>query len=94
MWIEKNILKSQRHYFVKDVISHKIEPNGDLRFLVRWMGYSSKEDTWEPEETVKGTDCLEKYYHKVNLVHIHSPNQSDNSTLNVWIYVQNVLCWQ
>ena len=35
-------------YVVEDILAHKVLKDGELRFLVRWEGYSQEHDTWEP----------------------------------------------
>ena len=35
-------------WLVKKVFRHRVTKSGKFEFLVRWQGYGSEEDTWEP----------------------------------------------
>ena len=55
-------------FFVHSIIDHKIAPHPltyakgpALLFKVKWEGYDSSEDSWEPYVNVKRTDCLYDY---------------------------------
>ena len=59
------------HIFFHSIIDHTISPHPStyakgsaLLFKVKWEGYESSEDSWEPYVNVKRTDCFEKYYKK------------------------------
>jgi hypothetical protein len=56
-------------FFVHSIIDHKIAlhpstyaKGSTLLFKVKWEGYDSFEDSWEPYVNVKRTDCFEEYY--------------------------------
>ena len=58
-------------FFVHSIIDHKIAPQSStyakgtaLLFKVKWEGFNSSEDSWEPYVNVKRTDCFEEYYKK------------------------------
>ncbi|KAH7704525.1 Chromobox protein-like protein 5 [Aphelenchoides avenae] len=44
-------------------ISDSRTRNGETEYKVQWKGYSAKDSTWEPEESLKGTaaDAIEEY---------------------------------
>jgi hypothetical protein len=55
-------------FFVHSIIDHKIAPHPSayakgpaLLFKVKWEGYDSSEDSWEPYVHVKRTDYFEEY---------------------------------
>ncbi|KAI1446118.1 hypothetical protein F5Y02DRAFT_417414 [Annulohypoxylon stygium] len=55
-------------YIVEKIISHVVEPNGVLKFKVKWEGYEKKSDqTWEDDENLKenASDVLEEYLKSV-----------------------------
>ena len=50
------------------VVDHKVAPHPQtyakclaLLFKVKWEGYDSTEDSWEPYINVKRTDCFDNY---------------------------------
>ena len=56
------------HYHVHSLLDHKIAPHPQsygkgpaLLFRVRWEGYDSSEDSWEPYINVTRTDCFDDY---------------------------------
>ena len=56
-------------FFIQSIVDHKIAPHPStyakgpaLLFKVKWEGYDSSEDSWEPYVNVKRTDCFEEYY--------------------------------
>jgi hypothetical protein len=36
------------HYYVESVLNHKYNDDGQLMLQIRWLGYDSTGDTWEP----------------------------------------------
>jgi len=55
-------------FHVQSIIDHKIDPypqtyakDPALLFKVKWEGYDSSDDSWEPYKNVKRTDCLNDY---------------------------------
>ncbi len=58
-------------FFVHSIVDHKIAPHPltyakgpALLFKVKWEGYDSSEDSWEPYVNVKRTDCFDDYIKK------------------------------
>ncbi len=53
---ETDTSKSQENeeeeYEVEEIIGKKVFSGGEMRFLVKWVGYSSKFNTWEPKENL------------------------------------------
>ena len=39
-------------YEVEKICGKKITSSGELKYLVKWVGYSEKESTWEPAITL------------------------------------------
>ncbi len=55
-------------FHVHSLVEHKIAPHPStytkgpaLLFKVKWEGYDSSEDSWEPCVNVKRTDCFGDY---------------------------------
>ena len=47
-------------YEVERIVAHKIE-KGTLRYLVKWVGYDDKENTWEPEQNLRCPRIVREY---------------------------------
>ncbi|KAI2617790.1 heterochromatin protein one [Hypoxylon sp. NC1633] len=55
-------------YIVEKIIAHAVEPDGTLKFKVKWEGYDKKSDqTWEEDDNLKenASDVLEEYLHSL-----------------------------
>lgn len=50
----------EEDYEVEDIVNHKTE-RGKTSFLIRWKGWASEHDTWEPESTLSCPEIVEKY---------------------------------
>lgn len=44
----------------------QIHRNNKREFLIRWKGYSSKSDSWEPEENLDCKDLIDRFMEKVD----------------------------
>lgn len=51
---------------VEKIVDVYVHRNNKREFLIRWKGYSSKSDTWEPEEHLDCKDLIEKFMGKVD----------------------------
>ena len=41
-------------YNVEKILKKKRTPDGEVHYLVKWEGYDSSENTWEPPENFSG----------------------------------------
>ena len=58
------IIDDQEEFEVEDIINHRKDKwySGEIKFKVCWKGYSSANDTWEPEQALSNTnEVLSKY---------------------------------
>jgi hypothetical protein len=53
---------------VEKVLEVKFKKQGKREFLIRWKGFPSSADTWEPEENLNCTDLINKLMAKVDKV--------------------------
>ena len=56
-----DLIDGEEEYKVEVVLGHRGRP-GRRMFLIRWKGYSSVEDTWEPERNLGNAQPLIKEY--------------------------------
>lgn len=52
-------------YEVDRILDVCIHRDNKREFLIRWKGYSSNSDSWEPEENLDCKDLIEKFMGKV-----------------------------
>ncbi|KAL3810410.1 hypothetical protein ACHAXA_007038 [Cyclostephanos tholiformis] len=48
-------------YKVEKIVDHWSDKRGVLLYRTRWMGYTAKDDTWEPAENVSSTGHIDRY---------------------------------
>jgi transposase InsO family protein len=50
-------------YTVENIVRHKGRRGSpQLRYLIKWKGYPSSENTWEPLENIFDEECIAKYW--------------------------------
>lgn len=52
-------------YVVSEIVSHRKGLFNRYEYLIKWEGFSSEENTWEPKKNLYGSDCLKmlQQYH-------------------------------
>lgn len=58
--------EDETEYEVEKIIEVHFKRNGMRDYLVRWKGFSSKDDTWEPEEHLNCKDLIAKFNEKLD----------------------------
>lgn len=53
-------------YEVEKIIEVHFKRNGQRDYLVRWKGFTAKDDTWEPEEHLHCKDLIAKFNEKLD----------------------------
>ena len=46
---------------IENIIDKRISYGGQVEYMVKWKGYSDKENTWEPEENIDAEDMIKEY---------------------------------
>uniref|UniRef100_A0ABI7ZUK6 Chromodomain Y like n=1 Tax=Felis catus TaxID=9685 RepID=A0ABI7ZUK6_FELCA len=62
-----------RDYDVERIVDKRKNKKGKTEYLVRWKGYDSEDDTWEPEQHL--VNC-EEYIHDFNRRHTEKQKES------------------
>lgn len=58
---------SDSEYEVKKILKVRIRRDNSKEFLIRWKGYTSEFDTWEPERNLTCDNLIQEYLrHRVN----------------------------
>ena len=54
-------IEGEEEYEIAEILSHRGSP-GYCSYLISWKGYSSAENTWEPEQNLQHTQTILKEY--------------------------------
>lgn len=54
-----------KEFEVEKILEVHHKKNKAREFLIRWKGFSSADDTWEPEENLNCPDLISKFMEKV-----------------------------
>jgi hypothetical protein len=55
-------VKDTEEFVVEDIVDHRISDDGSSSWRVRWAGYDSSDDTWEPWSNIKDVDKFHLYF--------------------------------
>lgn len=58
---DENEDSEEAEYEVERIVDMNQKKNGKREFLVHWKGFSSRDDTWEPEDNLNCKDLIKKY---------------------------------
>lgn len=72
--------ESEAEYEVEKIVEMNQKKNGKRDFLVHWKGFSSREDTWEPEDNLNCKDLIKKYLEQTKVAKTASPKVSKAAT--------------
>ncbi|XP_034190669.1 uncharacterized protein LOC117608970 [Osmia lignaria lignaria] len=61
----KNDKDDQKEFEVEKIIEVQYKKNKTREFLIRWKGFTSADDTWEPEENLNCPELIAKFMQKV-----------------------------
>ena len=69
-----DLIDNEEHYEIEKIIRHKGAPSRQ-QYLIRWKGYSAKEDSWLPEtEFSAAKELLQDYKNSLHLPHSSVPH--------------------
>ncbi|KAF7995468.1 hypothetical protein HCN44_006575 [Aphidius gifuensis] len=63
---EKDDKNSKKEYEVEKILDVYFKKNKEKEFLIRWKGFSSKDDTWEPEKNLNCSKLIEAFMGKLD----------------------------
>ncbi|XP_060630749.1 chromodomain Y-like protein [Anolis sagrei] len=72
-------MASEELYEVERIVDKRKNKKGKTEYLVRWKGYESEDDTWEPEQHL--VNCVE-YIHEFNRHHNEKQKESTLTRTN------------
>ena len=56
---------------IERIVGHKQKRNGNILYLVKWQGFSSRHNTWESDEHLRNEGCQDSiadYWNQYNSV--------------------------
>ena len=68
---------SKKYYEVEKIVGKKRLPNGKILYNIQWVGYSSKDNTWESIANLANVKSMIDEYEKAN------PENKNNLTWKV-----------
>ena len=62
--------RDHMEFFIEKILDHRgnIKKRTELEFLVKWLGYSESEDSWEPYANLRDSDQLHTYLRSKKLL--------------------------
>ena len=51
-----DLIDGNEEYKVEAILTHRTYKNRQTRYLVKWKGYDSSENTWEPESNLSNAE--------------------------------------
>ncbi|XP_077278870.1 uncharacterized protein LOC143906574 [Temnothorax americanus] len=57
--------ETSKEFEVEKIIEVRFKKNGAKEFLIRWKGFSTSDDTWEPEKNLNCSELIAKFMQKV-----------------------------
>ena len=61
-------MSSDDQFEVEHIVKSRVGKHGRKEYLVKWKGYSDRENTWEPEGNLKACKGILKEYEKAQKV--------------------------
>lgn len=58
--------EEEQEYEVEKIIDVHYKRNGTREYLVRWKGFTSKDDTWEPADNLSCGELIDKFNEKLD----------------------------
>lgn len=65
----------EKEYEVERIIDVHFKKNKTRDFLIRWKGFSARDDTWEPEENLNCQELIAKFMEKVEKARNAAPKE-------------------
>ena len=67
--------RDRMEFFIEKILNHRgtIQKCKDLKFLVRWVGYSDSDDTWKPHSALRNSIPLHLYLRDKDLEQLIPP---------------------
>lgn len=54
------VVDGQEEHYIERILDCRLR-NNKLEYLIKWLGYSEEESTWEPRSHVEETEALEDW---------------------------------
>ena len=62
------VVEGNEEYEVEAILSHRLHKNCETTYLIKWKGYDSSENSWEPESNLTNAEEeLDDYKRRRNI---------------------------
>ena len=51
-----NLVQGNEEFEVEAILMHHLYKNRETRYLIKWKGYDTSENTWEPESNLSNAE--------------------------------------
>jgi hypothetical protein len=51
-----NLVQGNKEFEVEAILTHRLYKNHETRYLIKWKGYDTSENTWEPESNLNNAE--------------------------------------
>lgn len=69
-------------YKVDKIVSHRYSATGEVKYLVKWLGFPLKENTWESDGTFDPERCVRAYWDCIHAGNSPDTNSDAHTTLD------------
>ena len=71
-----DLIDGQEEYEVEAIIAHK-QKGHQMEYLIKWKGYASSDQTWEPKTNISNAEEVLKEYKRTHNITDRLSNHSD-----------------
>ena len=63
-----DLVQGNEEFEIEAILTHRTYKNHEIRYLIKWKGYDTSENTWEPESNLlNAEEELNNYKSRHNL---------------------------
>ncbi|XP_057293747.1 chromobox protein homolog 1-like [Hydractinia symbiolongicarpus] len=70
--------EEEEEYVVEKILKHRVTKKGKTEYYLKWKGFPSEENTWEPAENLNCPELIEQY-HKDKVIEKDTKKKSNKN---------------